>query len=156
MQVEQIQPFVDSACLVLGEVVGEPVRAGRLRLQEIPAPCRGVAAFVGLAGAVEGRVILEMDRETALRLATRMNDGEPLPGLTPLAQDALAELASMMAGRAVTTLHDRGFSLRPAPPLVVVGENMTLASPSGTLEALVIPLSTGLGEVVVNVALRMA
>jgi chemotaxis protein CheX len=147
---------VDSARLVLGEVVGGPVWAGRLRLQEIPAPCRGVAAFVGLAGAVEGRVILEMDRETALRVATRMNDGEPLPGLTAPAQDALAELASMMAGRAITRLHDRGFAIQPTPPLVVVGEHMTLASPTATLEALVIPLSTGLGEVMVNVALRMA
>jgi CheY-specific phosphatase CheX len=62
----------------------------------------------------------------------------------------------MMAGRAVTTLHDRGFRLEPTPPLLVVGDNMTITSAGPALEALVIPLSTGLGEVVVNVAVRMA
>ena len=154
MQLEQIRPFVDSARTVLGRVVDEPVQAGRLRLQETPAPCRGVAAIVSLAGEVEGRVILDMDPETAVRLAGRMN-GEPMPGLTLLAQDTLGELVSMMAGRAVTTLHDRGFRLRPTPPLVLVGENMTVTSPGATLEALVIPLATGLGEVVVNVAVRI-
>ena len=155
MQVEQIHPFVESARAILGEVVGEPVQAGRLRLQEASATCRGVAAIVGLAGGVEGRVILDMDRETALRLAGRMN-GEPMAALTPLAQDSRAELASMMAGRAVTTLHDRGFRLQPTPALVLVGEKMTVTSPGAALEALVIPLATGLGEVVVNVAVRIA
>ncbi len=155
MQVEQIHPFVDSARDVLSQVVGGTVAAGRLRLQPTPAPCRGVAAVVGLAGQVEGRVILDMDPETALRLASRMN-GEPMPALTALAQDTLAELASMMAGRAVTTLHDRGFRLQPAPPLLMVGDNMTVTSPGAALEALVIPLVTGLGEVMVNVAVRMA
>lgn len=155
MQVDQVHPFVDSVRAVLGEVVGGPVQAGPLQLLEIPAPCRGVAAIVGLAGEVEGRLVLDMDRETALRLAARMN-GEPILTLSPLARDTLAELASMMAGRAVTTLHDRGFRLKPTPPLLMVGENMTMTSLSATLEALVIPLETGLGEVVVNVAVRMA
>lgn len=155
MQVEQIHPFVDSARAVLSQVVGGPVEAGRLRLSPAPAPSRGVAAIVSLAGQVQGRVILDMDRETAVRLAARMN-GEPIATLTPLAQDTLAELASIMAGRAVTTLHDRGFHLQPAPPLLMVGENMTVASPSADLEALVIPLTTRLGDVVVNVAIRMA
>src|SRR5574341_35887 len=136
MQVEQIHPFIDSAREVLGHVVGGPVQAGRLRLQPAPASCRGVTAIVGLAGQVEGRMILDMDRETALRLAARMN-GEAIAALTPLAQDTLAELASMMAGRAVTTLHDRGFRLQPTPPLLMVGENMTVTSPSAALEALV-------------------
>ena len=154
MQVEHIHPFVDSARDVLGQVVGGPVHAGRLRLSPAPAPSRGVAAIVGLAGQVEGRVILDMDRETALRLAVRMN-GEPMATLTPLAQDTLAELASMMAGRAVTTLHDRGVRLQPTPALLMVGENMTVASSGAALEALVIPLQTGLGEVVVNIAVRM-
>lgn len=154
MQLEQIRPFVDSAQTVLGRVVDETVQTGRLRLQETPAPCRGVAAIVGLAGEVEGRVILDMDPETALRLAGRMN-GERITGLTPLAQDTLGELVSMMAGRAVTILHDRGFRLRPTPALVLVGENMTVSTPGSALEALVIPLATGLGEVVVNVAVRI-
>jgi chemotaxis protein CheX len=154
MQLEQIRPFVDSARTVLGRVVDEPVEAGRLRLQETPAPCRGVAAIVGLAGEVEGRVILDMDPETALRLAGRMS-GEPMTALTPLAQDTLGELVSMMAGRAVTTLHDRGFHLQPTPALVLVGENMTVTTPGTALESLVIPLGTGLGEVVVNVAVRI-
>lgn len=155
MRVEQIHPFVDSVRDVLGQVVGGPVEAGRLRLQGALETCRGVAAIVGLAGQVEGRVILDMDPETALRLAARMN-GEPLASLTPLAQDSLAELASIMAGRAVTTLHDRGFRLQPTPPLLMVGENMSVVSSSTALEALVIPLTTGLGEVIVNVALRVA
>lgn len=155
MRLEHIHPFVESAREVLQAAVDAPVRAGRVRLQASPAPSRGVAAIVALAGEVDGRVILDMDQETAMRLAGCMNAAR-FGSLTPLAQDTLAELAGMLAGRAVSALHDRGFRLEPAPPVLVVGDNLTVTSPGPPLEALAIPLDTSLGEVMVNVAVRMA
>ncbi len=151
MRVEHITPFVESAQRVLGSTLGSEVRAGKLRLAPTPALFKGVAALVGLTGEVEGRVIFDMAMETALKIASAMN-GETFTTLSPLAQDSIAELASMMIGNAVTALNDRGVKLKLTPTTLFVGENMTASTT--TLETLVIPLSTVHGEVMVDVAVR--
>ena len=60
MRVEYINPFVETAFSVLSEVLGGEVRRGDLYLKSTSMPVMGVAALVGLAGDVEGRVLFDM------------------------------------------------------------------------------------------------
>ena len=73
MRVEYINPFVETAFSVLSEVLGGEVRRGDLYLKSTSMPVMGVAALVGLAGDVEGRVLFDMSLETALNIASTMN-----------------------------------------------------------------------------------
>ncbi|MFQ5882187.1 MAG: chemotaxis protein CheX [Candidatus Methylomirabilales bacterium] len=151
MRFDYIQPFVDSAAVVLELVLQSEIRRGRPTLTASPVTFKGVVTLVGLAGEVEGRVIFDMDQETALKIASTMN-GEGFHEFTPMAQDCLQELASMMIGKAVTTLNDTGFRFHLTPPTLFLGENMTVVPQP--LETLVISLGTEIGEVVMNVAIR--
>ena len=45
------------------------VTRGELYLKSTAAPVLGVAAIIGLAGDVEGRVLLDMSRKTAVEIA---------------------------------------------------------------------------------------
>ena len=110
----------------------------------------GVTAIVGVTGEGEGRVLFEMSRQTALAIATEMND-EPQSELGSLAQDTLSELASMMTGRAISVLNDKGYSLRVSPPTLISGDNVTIST--AELETMTVPLETTHGEGVVNVAM---
>ena len=56
MRVEYINPFVEAAFNVLREVLQSDVKRGELYLKSTSMPVMGVAAIVGLAGDVEGRV----------------------------------------------------------------------------------------------------
>jgi len=151
MRFDYIHPFVDSAAAVLERVLHSQIRRGRLTLTASPVAFKGVVTLVGLAGEVEGRVIFDMDRETALKIASAMN-GESLQEFSPMAQDCLQELASMMIGNAVTALNDEGFRFHLTPPTLFLGEKMTVVPQP--LETLVIALGTKMGDVVMNVALR--
>ncbi|MCK5197764.1 MAG: chemotaxis protein CheX, partial [Spirochaetales bacterium] len=60
MRVEYINPFVEAAFDILKEVLGDDVQRGELYLKSTSQSVMGVAAFVGLAGNVEGRVLFDM------------------------------------------------------------------------------------------------
>ena len=127
MRVEYINPFVEAAFNVLREVLQSDVKRGELYLKSTSMPVMGVAAIVGLAGDVEGRVLFDMDRPTALKIASAMNQ-EELKDFDDLVKATITELANMITAQAVTKLHDLGFRFDLTPPAIFTGENMEVSN----------------------------
>ena len=150
MRFDYVQPFVSSAQEILEQVLSGQIAAGRVQLSPAPLTGSAVTAVVGLTGDGEGRVLYEMSRDTALAIAGHMNE-EPMGELGALARDTLSELASMMTGRAISQLNDKGHHLRVSPPTLIAGDNVSISNVE--LETLVVPLETMHGEVVVNIAM---
>lgn len=153
MRLEYIDPIVDSAISVIAEYTRAPVERGGLQLHRDAWPSKDVVTVIGMAGEVEGRVLFEMEKATALTMAGIMNQ-ERFVDLTPLALDTLMELTNLMIARAVSRLNDLGFSFRLTPPLIMTGNNLTVFN-SLHIETLFIPLHTAVGDMNLNVALRM-
>ena len=151
MRVEYINPFVEAAFNVLSEVIGEGIKRGELFLKSVSQPILGVAAIVGLTGEVEGRILLDMDRVTAMAIASAMNQ-EELPEWDELAKATITELANMITARAVTKLSELGFSFDLTPPSLITGEKMEVSS--ANVEALIVPIETPHGKLEINVAVR--
>ena len=151
MRVEYINPFVETAYNILQEVLGGEVRRGDLYLKSTSMPVMGVAALVGLAGDVEGRVLFDMTMETAMNIASKMN-GEKLPEFDALAKATITELANLITAQAVTKLHDLGFRFDLTPPALFTGDKMEISDHE--VEALIVPMITDQGKVEVNVAIR--
>jgi len=162
MRVEYINPFVESAYVVLTDVLNLDkdnitvhVKRGEIYLKQKSMSIMGVAALVGLAGDVEGRVLFDMTKETALHVASAMN-GQDIPTLDELAKSTIQELANMITGQAVTKLHELGFKFDLTPPALFSGDNMEISTKlGGEIEALIVPMELGSeGKIEVNVALR--
>uniref|UniRef100_A0A7C3E527 Chemotaxis protein CheX n=1 Tax=Gracilinema caldarium TaxID=215591 RepID=A0A7C3E527_9SPIR len=151
MRVEYINPFVESAFNVLKEVLNTDIKRGELYLKSTTMPVLGVAALVGLAGDVEGRVMFDMSKQTALAVASTMN-GEQLTSLDELAKATITELANMITAQAVTKLHDLGFRFDLTPPALFTGDNMEVSDHE--VEALIVPMETPQGKIEINVAIR--
>ena len=151
MRVEYINPFVETAFNILQEVLGGEVRRGDLYLKSTSMPVMGVAALVGLAGDVEGRVLFDMTMETAMNIASKMN-GEKLPEFDALAKATITELANLITAQAVTKLHDLGFRFDLTPPALFTGDKMEISDHE--VEAIIVPMITDQGKVEVNVAIR--
>ena len=151
MRVEYINPFVETAFNILQEVLGGEVRRGDLYLKSTSMPVMGVAALVGLAGDVEGRVLFDMTMETAMNIASTMN-GEKLTEFDALAKATVTELANLVTAQAVTKLHDLGFRFDLTPPALFTGDKMEISDHE--VEALIVPMITEQGKVEVNVAIR--
>ena len=151
MRVEYINPFVEASYNILKEVLNSEVVRGELYLKSTSMPVLGVAALVGLAGDVEGRVLFDMNRQTALGIASIMN-GEELKTMDDLAKATIQELANMITGQAVTKLTDLGFKFDLTPPALFTGDNMEVSS--STVEALIVPMKLSVGKIEVNVAIQ--
>jgi chemotaxis protein CheX len=152
MRVEYINPFVEAAFNLLKEVLNTDVKRGDLYLKSTTMSIMGVAALVGLAGDVEGRVLFDMTKETALNVAGAMN-GEKFTQLDELAKATITELANMITAQAITKLHDLGFKFDLTPPALFSGENMEISNRE--VEALIVPMDLGTnGKIEINVAVR--
>ncbi len=151
MRVEYINPFSEAAYNILSEVLKEDIKRGDLYLKSTCMPVMGVAAIVGLAGDVEGRVIFDMTMPTALKIASVMNN-EDLESFDELARATITELANLITAQAVTKLHDLGFKFDLTPPALFSGDNMQISN--NNIEALIVPMETPQGKVEINVAIR--
>ena len=151
MRVEYINPFVEAAFNVLKEVLNADIKRGELYLKSSSQPVLGVATIVGLAGDVEGRVLIDMSHDTAIKIASEMNM-EKMTALDELGKATITELANMITGQAVTKLHDLGFKFDLTPPSIVTGKDMVI-SDSG-VEALIVPIELPHGKLEINVAIK--
>jgi len=156
MRVEYINPFVEAAFNVLKEVLQSDVKRGDLFLKSTSMQIQGVAALVGLAGDVEGRVLFDMTKSTALAVASGMN-GEEMKVLDDMVKATITELANMITAQAVTKLHDLGFKFDLTPPALFTGDNMEISN-NLEVEALIVPMEIGPGgkdgKIEINVVIR--
>jgi chemotaxis protein CheX len=155
MRVEYINPFVEAAFSVLKEVTNSDVKRGEIYLKPTSMSIMGVAALVGLAGDVEGRVLFDMTKDTALHVVSVMN-GEEFSAFDDMAKATIQELSNMVTAQAVTKLYELGFKFDLTPPALFTGENMEVSTNLGKeVEALIVPMELGEhGKIEVDVAIR--
>lgn len=151
MKMELIQPFINSADAVLAQGLQCSTAIGSLSMEEEGYRRKGVAAMVALTGDIEGRIIFDLDPETAVRVASKMAGAE-LPDSDDLVRETACELANQIIGNAVTALNDQGFHFRVHPPIMHTAEEGIRSSED--TEALVLCFDTPIGSVFMNIALR--
>ena len=151
MRVEYINPFVEAAYNVLTEVLATEVKRGNLFLKSATKPVMGVAAIVGLAGEVEGRVLFDMSKQTAIKIASVMNM-EELTEIDDLVKATISELANMITGQASIGLEKNGYSTDMSPPVLLIGHGASIAT--FNLTRLVVPLVVSFGEFAIDIAVK--
>lgn len=151
MKMELIQPFINAADAVLAQGLKGPTSIGNLSMEQEAYRRKGVAALIWVTGDIEGRIVIDLDPETAVRVASQFAGAE-LPQSDELVRETVCELANLVIGNAVTSLNDQGFHFRVHPPVLHTSEH----GPKSTedTEALVICLETASGNVFLNIALR--
>ena len=151
MKMELIQPFINAADAVLSQGLSGTTKVGNLSMEENAYRRKGVAGMVALTGDIEGRIILDLEPQTALRVASHYAGAE-LPESDGLVRETIFELANQVVGNAVCALNDQGFHFRVHPPLLLTASEGDKTSED--VEALMRCFETGLGNVFMNVALR--
>ena len=151
MRMELIQPFINAADAVLSQGLQGATKVGNLTMEEEPYRRKGVAGMIAVTGDIEGRIILDLEPQTALRVASHYAGAE-LPESDGLIKETIFELANQVVGNAVCALNDQGFHFRVHPPLLLTSEEGDKTSED--VEALMICFETAMGNVFMNVALR--
>src|SRR5256885_15938132 len=67
MRMELIQPFINAADAVFAESLQAPTKIQDLSMDEDTYRRKGVAALIAIKGDIEGRVILDLSPEVAVK-----------------------------------------------------------------------------------------
>ena len=151
MRMELIQPFINAADAVFAESLQAPTKIGDLAMEEETYRRKGIAALILIKGEIEGRVILDMEPDVAVKIAGVLA-GSVVESSEQVARETVCELANMVIGNSVTLLNDGGFRFKVFPPEIHANDD-GLAGSSDT-EAVVICMETPCGPVYLNIAMH--
>ena len=151
MRMELIQPFINAADAVFAESLQGPTKIVDLEMDQEAYRRKGVAALIAIKGDIEGRVILDLSPEVALKVASQLAGTEVLAS-EQVVRETVCEMANMVIGNSVTLLNDQGFHFKVFPPEIHMDE--TGLAGSADTEALVICIETPCGNVYVNIAMH--
>lgn len=151
MKMELIQPFISAADAILASSLDAPAQMGDLSMEEDDYRQKGYAARVSIRGDIEGRVIVDMSTETALRLASALSGCE-LKTVDQTIKETIHELANMIIGNAITLLNDHGYKFKVFPPEENTGGDH-FCDKSET-EQLAVFFDTNCGRIFLNVRMR--
>jgi chemotaxis protein CheX len=151
MKMELIQPFINSADAILAQLLSCTTAIGDVSMDEETYRRKGAASLVAIRGDIEGRVIVDLDPATAVKVAAQLAGG-PVEESEQLVRETVNELANMMIGNAVTLLNDQGFHFKVFPPEVHNAAEGFEGSQD--TEALVMCIETPSGSVYLNIAMR--
>jgi chemotaxis protein CheX len=151
MRMELIQPFINAADAVFSDLLQSSAKIIDLTMDEDTYRRKGVAALIAIKGDIEGRVILDLSPEVAVKVASHLA-GTELTGSQQLVHETVCELANMVIGNSVTLLNDQGFRFKVFPPEIHADE--TGLSSTVDTEAMVLGLETPCGEIYLNIAMH--
>jgi CheY-specific phosphatase CheX len=151
MKMELIQPFINAADAVFAEALQAPTNILDLSMDEEIYRRKGVAALILIKGEIEGRVILDLAPDVAMKVASHLA-GSDLPESEEVVRETVCELANMIIGNSVTLLNDQGFRFKIYPP-EIHGKAVGLEGNADT-EAMVLCIETPCGEVYLNIAMH--
>ena len=151
MRMELIQPFISAADAVFAESLQAPTNIVDLSMDEDAYRRKGVAALVAIKGDIEGRVILDLSQEVAMKVASQLA-GSEVEASEQVVKETVCEMANMVIGNSVTLLNDQGFHFKVFPPEIHMDE--TGLAGSADTEALVICIETPCGEIYLNIAMH--
>ena len=151
MKMELIQPFINAADAVFAEALQAPTNILDLSMDEETYRRKGIAALILIKGEIEGRVILDLAPDVAMKVASHLA-GSDLLESEEIVRETVCELANMIIGNSVTLLNDKGFRFKIYPP-EIHGKEEGLAGNADT-EAMVLCIETPCGEIYLNIAMH--
>ena len=144
MNVEYINPFIESVNELFSTMLGAKVDRGKIGVSSGANNPRDIMAIIGLSGPARGTVALSFPTNTALNLVNKML-GLETRIVDEMVSDGVAELVNIVAGGAKAKLvTDGGTPLDLSLPTVLRGNDFTVDYPSNSVW-LEVPFASDLG-----------
>ncbi|MFC5648111.1 chemotaxis protein CheX [Paenibacillus solisilvae] len=149
MQAELINPFLESARIVIEQVIQIRPSTGQLGVKDIKFVENYIWIQIGLNGQMNGDIVFGLSEEVAMKMISAMMGGYVISEIDDMGKSAISELGNMISGNASTMLFNQGVRVDITPPKV-----MQSAQAAGFKagKALTIPLiMDGIGELDIQV-----
>ena len=115
VKAEHVNPFILSVCKVVKDVCMMDLTIGKPDVKKEEYPEDASIIELGLVGALQGKVILNMEHPTALEIISKMMM-QPVDTIDEIGQSAISELGNMIAGNAATVFASNNILIDITPP----------------------------------------
>ncbi|WP_274652618.1 chemotaxis protein CheX [Paenibacillus humicola] len=149
MKAEYINPFLESARIVIEQVVQIRPATGQLSVKDVKFIENYVWIQIGLNGQMNGDIVFGLSEDVALKMISAMMGGYAISELDEMGKSAISELGNMISGNASTMLYNQGVKVDITPPKVM---HSAQSAGFAMQKALAIPLiMEGIGELDIQV-----
>lgn len=151
MKAEIINPFLVSAREILEMETGVTGIRGELSLASSKWTTQELTAIINIIGDVKGTFLIGVSVATAMELVGTML-GETIDSFSNLVISGIAEMANIIAGRALARIEELGYNSDITPPMLIYGQRASIS----TLDRkrIQIPLKTDIGLIELSIALE--
>jgi chemotaxis protein CheX len=151
MKAEHINPFLESARIVIEQMINIRPTTGQLGIKDIKFVEKYIWIQIGITGQMQGDIVFGLHEAVAIKLVSAMMGGFVLTEMDEMGHSAISELGNMISGNASTMLYNQGVRVDITPPKVVQSVTAAGFIPK---KALTIPLIIdGIGELEIQVVM---
>lgn len=126
MNVEYINPFLQSLQHVMSMLFGIQPKLGKVYLKK--SPFQEYTVNIQMNGQVNGTFALVMDDDTAVKIVSHMT-GKKVSRMDEIAVSAIGELGNMIMGNTCTLYSKKGLHTNISTPKVIKGEDEVFNKP---------------------------
>ena len=137
MKAEYINPFLESAQMVIEQVVQIRPSTGAVSVKDIKFVEQYIWIHIGVNGQMSGNIIFGLKEDVALKMISAMMGGYVISELDDMGKSAISELSNMISGNASTIMSNQGMSVDITPPRIV---EMAQAAGFENSKAITVPL----------------
>lgn len=154
INVEYINPFLKAASSIVKDILQVHLELGKPYVKQAAFSSDSVIIMIGVTGEMRGHVLLALDYEKALKVASKMMMGMELKELDTMAISAVGELGNMIMGNAATIFSTKGIGIDITPPTICRGNNVVITQTY--TQNICIPLSGGDIAMELDIAIKDA
>mgnify|MGYP000530609930 CR=1 FL=1 len=149
MKAEYINPFLESARIVIEQMIYIKPITGELGVKDIKFVDNYIWIQIGITGEMSGNIVFGLHETVALKLVSAMMGGFVLTEMDDMGHSAISELGNMISGNASTMLFNQGVKVDITPPKIIKSATAAGFVPK---KALSIPMIIeGIGELEIQV-----
>ncbi|HOQ38159.1 MAG TPA: chemotaxis protein CheX [Acetivibrio sp.] len=151
MKVEYVNSFYKATKDVLQLLVDIEPQRGEIKVVQDLGSNKDANVELAVVGDLKGTILFSFPKNMTLEMVKIMS-GMEMDKIDNFASSALGEVANIIGGNALTLLSQHNYTCDIAPPRIFLGEYKAL--PVGNGKALLLPLSTPIGEFDITIHLN--
>lgn len=149
MKAEHVNPFIISVCKIMKDMCMVDLKIGTPSVRNKDFSSDSSLIRLGLVGQLQGEVILNIERDAALGVVSKMMM-MPVESIDEIGQSAISELGNMVAGNAATVFANNNILIDITPPSYCLGENYT----DNTEQLFSVPFTSDIGRLSVDIYIK--
>ena len=152
MNKEFILPFVNGVRDVLKKIANIDVTTNEQSYEENnEIKSKGVTSIIAYSGKISGRLLIDMETETAILLTRRITGKSHDSAKEYMVLSTVSELNNIIAGDGLTTINNKfPMGLKLVPPIVFTGDEALICLDKIPSES--VDFSTEYGDIKINIA----